>query len=39
MAKENSKFNNLSDEEIVDLCKAQDKDAINFLLAKYKSDV
>ena len=39
MAKENSKFNNLSDEEIVDLCKAQDKEAINYLLAKYKSDV
>ena len=39
MAKENSKFNNLSDEEIVDLCKDQDKEAINYLLAKYKSDV
>ena len=39
MRKTDSRFNNMSDEEIVDLCKEQDKDAMDFLLAKYKPTV
>ena len=39
MHKDNSRFNKMSDEEIVALCQKQDKEAINYLLAKYKSDV
>jgi len=39
MQKNNSRFNNMSDEEIVDLCKAKDKEAMDYLLNKYKSEV
>lgn len=39
MQKNNSRFNNMSDEEVVDLCKAKDKEAMDYLLSKYKSEV
>ena len=39
MQKNNSRFNNMSDEEIVDLCKSKDKEAMDYLLNKYKSEV
>ena len=39
MRKTDSRFNNMSDEEVVDLCKKKDKDAMDFLLAKYKPTV
>lgn len=39
MQKNNSRFNNMSDEEIVDLCKEKDKEAMDYLLNKYKSEV
>ena len=37
MPKKANRFNNMSDEEIVDLCKAKDKEAMDYLLSKYKS--
>ena len=39
MQKNNLRFNNMSDEEIVDLCKSKDKEAMDYLLNKYKSEV